>query len=549
MKKMTNNSNSLCTASASAGACSSQIDRTEQAQRLPVWRASFRMALVAAASVVAVGLMATGLTGCADMSGIAPQSSLRDAPSLGLNAEATTAQAPVAAEWWREFGDEQLNTLVAQALQTSPTLKLAQARLARAQAVTEVADAATLPQLTGQVDLTRQRYTANGAVPAPLAGSIRESGTAQLSASWELDFFGKNRAALDAALGSANAAEADAQAARVLLASNVARTWFQLVRLNGQTSVARRTLAQREETLKLVRDRVDAGLDTRLELRQSEGGLPEARLQLETLQEQMALTRNALGALVGQPNMALAQTPPEQSAIKNVAVAANIPADLLGRRADIAAARWRVEASSKDVVNAKTQFYPNINLVAFAGFSSIGLGRLLDSGSQQWGVGPALRLPIFDAGRLRANLRGKTADLDAAVESYNAAVIDAVRDVADQVASSQAIVRQQTEQRAAQEAAESAYEIAVQRYKAGLGNYLNVLTAETSVLAQRRQAVDLAARALDTQVALIRALGGGYAAAQASSPAPVANTTPSQAATKTVANSQGSALSRDTFHQ
>ncbi|EJL87591.1 efflux transporter, outer membrane factor lipoprotein, NodT family [Polaromonas sp. CF318] len=485
-------------------------------QSLPVWQASFRMALVAAASVVAVGLMATGLTGCADMSGITPQASMRDAPSLGLKANPDSggaqaaAQAPLAAEWWRDFGDEQLNTLVAQALQTSPSLKLAQARLARAQAVIEVADAATLPQLTGQLDLTRQRYTANGAVPPPLAGSIRESGTAQLNASWELDFFGKNRAALDAALGSANAAEADAQAARVLLASNVARSYFQLVRLNEQANVARRTLAQREETLKLVRDRVDAGLDTRLELRQSEGGLPEARLQLETVMEQMALTRNALGALVGQPDGAAALAPTAQAAIKNVAVSATIPADLLGRRADIAAARWRVEASSKDVANAKTQFYPNINLVAFAGFSSIGLGNLLDSGSRQWGVGPALRLPIFDAGRLRANLRGKTADLDAAVESYNAAVIDAVRDVADQVASSQAIVRQQTEQRAAQDAAESAYEIAVQRYKAGLGNYLNVLTAETSVLAQRRQAVDLSARALDTQVALIRALGGGY---------------------------------------
>ena len=274
--------------------------------------------------------------------------------------------------------------------------------------------------------------------------------------------------------------------------------------------MARRTLAQREETLKLVQDRVRAGLDTSLELRQSEGGLPEARLQLETVQEQMVLTRNALGALIGQPNSALAQNPSALEAIKTVATVPAIPADLLGRRADIAAARWRVEASLKDVANAKTQFYPNINLVAFAGFSSIGLGRLLDAGSQQWGVGPALRLPIFDAGRLRANLRGKTADLDAAVESYNTAVIDAVRDVADQVASSQAIGRQQAEQRAAQVAAEDAYEIAVQRYQAGLGNYLNVLTAETSVLNQRRLAVDLAARALDTQVALMRALGGGY---------------------------------------
>ena len=502
---------------------------------MPVWRASVRMALVSAAGVVAAGLIATGLAGCADMSGIAPQSSLRDAHSLGLAPAPDDAapQAPLQAEWWREFGDETLNRLVAQSLQDSPSLKLAQARLARAQAATEVASAARQPQLNGQLDLTRQRYSANGAVPPPLAGSISESGTAQLSASWELDFFGKNRAALDAALGSANAAGADAQAARVLLASQVARTYFQLVRLNEQAGVSRRTLAQREETLKLVQDRVNAGLDTRLELRQSEGGLPEARLQLETVLEQMALTGNALKALTGQPNSDQVLVPSAQSAIKNVALAAAIPADLLGRRADIAAARWRVEASSKDVVNAKTQFYPNINLVAFVGFSSIGLGRLIDSGSQQWGVGPALRLPIFDAGRLRANLRGKTADLDAAVESYNAAVIDAMRDAADQVASSQAIVRQQAEQGAAQRAAEDAYQIAVQRYKAGLGNYLNVLTAETSVLAQRRLAVDLAGRALDTQVALMRALGGGYQQQAAS------NAASGMSATKTIANNSG----------
>ncbi len=189
-----------------------------------------------------------------------------------------------------------------------------------------------------------------------------------------------------------------------------------------------------------------------------------------------------------------------------------IPADLLGRRADIAAARWRVEASVRDVASAKARFYPNINLAAFAGFNSLGFGELFKSGSEQWGVGPALTLPIFEGGRLRSNLRGKTADEDAAVESYNTAVIDAVRDVADEIASSQSIVRQQGEQSAAQAAAESAYGIALERYKAGLGNYLNVLTAETSVLKQRRLAVDLGARALDTQVALIGALGGGYQA-------------------------------------
>jgi NodT family efflux transporter outer membrane factor (OMF) lipoprotein len=292
----------------------------------------------------------------------------------------------------------------------------------------------------------------------------------------------------------------------------VARSYFQLARINDQLAVARLALSQREQTLGLVRDRVNAGLDTNLELRQSEGGLPESRQQIEALEEQAALTRNALAALVGQPGIAVSLKAATLPMARARIVATSIPADLLGRRADIAAARERVQAAGYDVTNAKAQFYPNINLVAFAGFSSIGLGRLVQAGSEQWGVGPAIRLPIFEGGRLRANLRGKTAELDAAVESYNSAVIDAVHDTADQVASAQSITRQQLQQSASQAAAESAYEIALQRYKAGLSSYLNVLSAETTVLAQRRQAVDLAARSLDTQVALIRALGGGYVA-------------------------------------
>ena len=452
------------------------------------------------------------LAGCADMSGIDPHAQLRQPDSLGLPTASTAVKLPnpVASDWWHAWGDPQLDRLVKQALQDNPSLKIAQTRLARALAVTDVADAALLPQVNGAFDATRQLYTRNGAIPAPLAGTIRESGTLQLSASWELDFFGKYRSALDAALGTAQAAEADAQAARVLLSANVVRSYTQLVRLQEQLGVAERTLAQRQETLVLVQDRVKAGLDTRLELHQSEGGLPEARQQIEALKEQMALTRNALGALVGAPQAAQDIQVPPLAALRPTSLPTEIPANLLGQRADIAAARWRVEAAGKDVVNAKTQFYPNVNLVAFAGFSSIGLGRLLESGSQQWGVGPALRLPIFEGGRLRAQLRTRTSDLDAAVESYNASVLDAVRDVADQVASSQSISKQQAEQRQAQSAAEGAYAIAVQRYKAGLGNYLQVLTAESTVLAQRRQSVDLAARALDVQVGLARALGGGY---------------------------------------
>jgi NodT family efflux transporter outer membrane factor (OMF) lipoprotein len=459
-------------------------------------RLDFLMAAIALAS----------LSACANFSDIVPQAKALDAQTLGLQTPAPALDA----QWWCAFEDAQLNDLVDQALANNPSLRIAQARLARMQSSSEIADAAGQPQFNAGLDLTHQHFTAHGMVPPPLAGAVLDNGTLQASASWELDFFGKNRAALDAALGQVRAAQADAQAARMLLASNVARSYFALGRINAQLVVAQRTLAQREQAKALVQDRVNAGLDTQLELQQSESALPDAHFQIEILLEQKALAQNAIAALISQPNRALALTEPAQAAIKSIAITHSIPMDLLGRRADIAAARWRVEAATHDISNAKAQFYPNINLTAFAGFSSIGFDKLLQTGSDQWGVGPAIRLPLFDGGRLRANLRGKTADLDAAIESYNTLVIDAVRDVSDQLASAKAIARQQTEQAAAQASAESAYTIAVQRYQAGLGNYLSVLSAEAPVLTQRRQGVDLAARTLDNQVQLIRALGGGY---------------------------------------
>lgn len=451
--------------------------------------------------------LALGLSACANPPDISRPAALRDAQSLGLSAAgAGRAQS----QWWREFGDPQLNALVEQALESNPSLQMVQARLLRAQAAVGVSQSASAPQLGAAVDATRQKFTANGMIPPPLAGAIYETGTAQLTGSWELDFFGKNRAALAATLGNERAAEADAAAARTLLASTVARSYFQWLRLHDLRAVAEAQLAQRTQVLRLVQSRVNAGLDTRLELRQSEAMLPDARLQIEVLQEQQALASHALAALISKPNEPLSLVAPAQKAIKNILFPEAVPVDLLGRRADIAAARWRVEAASEDTASARSQFYPNVNLVAFAGFSSIGLDRLLGSGSEQWGVGPALRLPLFDGGRLRANLRVKTADLDAAIASYNAAVIEAVREVADQLTSIHAIKRQQGEQRAAQDAAEQAYAIATRRYEAGLGNLLQVLAAETAVLGQRRQGVELAARAMDTQVALMRALGGSY---------------------------------------
>jgi len=472
------------------------------------------------AAALASTLVLTTLAGCASPAGIdASARRLELAAVADVQASAPAEPAPaLPADWWTGFGDPALSALVDKALAGSPSLRVAEARLTRAQAGVEGTRATGGLQGTASVEVTRQRFTEHGLIPPPFGGETVTNGTVQAGASWEIDFFGRHHAALEAALGNERAAEADVQAARVLLASNVARGYVQLARLVEQREVARRTLAQREEMLQLIGQRVKAGLDTNVELRQGEGALPETRQQLEALDEQIDLARHALAALTAQPPSALDGLAPQLRPVQGMPLPSAVPADLIGRRADISAARWRIEAATQDTRSLRAQFYPNVNLTAFAGLSSLGLDELFKAGSRQYGIGPAIHLPIFESSRLRAGLRGKTADLDSAVESYNAALIDAVREVADQISSLRSIERQQREQAQAQAAAESAYDLASQRYKAGLGTYLVVLSAESNLLNQRRAATDLRARALDAQVGLVRALGGGYADASAIHP-------------------------------
>ncbi|MEO7338041.1 MAG: efflux transporter outer membrane subunit, partial [Caldimonas sp.] len=410
----------------------------------PLECAKRRLPTLAAFVIAVASTIVMMLAGCASPGQIASNAEMVAPAKVGAAGEG--APLALVADWWVALDDPTLTSLIERALADNPTLKTTQARLARASANVNAADAARRPQVNGSLDVTRQRFSANGLYPPPLAGSTQDTGTLQASGSWDLDLFGRNRAALDAAIGAERAAASDRDAARVLLSSNVARAYLQLARSIAQREIASRSLAQRDEFLGLIRQRVGAGLDTNVELRQGEAALPETRQQLEALDEQAILARNTLAALTAQPPGALAGLAPRLVALKPQALPNALPVDLIGRRADITAARWRIEAATNDVAGARAQFYPNINLSAFIGLSSIGLDRLLRSGSEQYGAGPAIHLPIFDAGRLRANLRGRTADLDLAVASYNGTVVDAVHEVSDQIGSAQSIERQRREQ-------------------------------------------------------------------------------------------------------
>jgi len=464
----------------------------------------------------AVAACAALLTACADMQGIAASAQLRDADALGLpaaHADADAQDAPAwfpAADWWRSFGDPRLDRLVGQALSDNPGLRAAAARVVKAQSAVGMARANDWPQLNGELTAQRLQFQKNYIYPPPYGGSQFNFGTLQLNGSWELDFFGKHSGAIAAAVGQARALEAEQDAARVLLAANVVRTYVQWARIEDQRAVAARTLAQRQQMLRLVHDRLLAGLDTQMEVRENETGRADSHAQITALEQQADAARNALAALLGQPRLPDDIAAPHLAAFKKLMLPTELSADWLGRRADIVAARWRVEAARGNVQVAKSEFYPNINLAGVIGLQSLGFGNWIKGGSTEWNVGPAIRLPIFEGGRLRANLRGQTADLDAAIEDYNATVINAMRDTADQAQAIKSLAKQREQQAQALTAAEGAYAIARDRYRVGLGAYLNVLFAESAVLTQRRQMVDLQAQELAAQAGLAQAMGGGW---------------------------------------
>lgn len=451
--------------------------------------------------------LASLLAGCVSTAGISHDQAMNEAADVG--AKAGFADWP-RTDWWQSLGDPQLNQLVEHALQASPNITIAAKRLDQARANASVAQAAIYPQVNGSVNIQRQRLSENSFYPPPFGGSYQTLADASLNASWDLDFWGRNRSALNAALSETRAQQAEQQAARLMVSTAVVRTYYQLAQALQQQTLAEQALKEREQELQLIRDRLKTGLDTNVELNQGQGTVASAQVDLESARANVALVRHALATLSAEKPETLQTLTPSLPAVDIQALPADVPVDIIGRRPDLAAARARVDAATSGIAAARAEFYPNVNLSAFIGLSSFGLSKFLDLGSRVLGAGPAVHLPIFDAGRLRANLKSKNDDLDIAIASYNQALLKAVQDVADQITSLDTVHRQVEKQETALQAAEEAYRLANLRYKAGLSTYLNVLSAEDNVLRERGRSLDLRARRLDLNIALIKSLGGGY---------------------------------------
>ncbi len=451
--------------------------------------------------------LALSLSGCALMEPSAPPAAQLDGAKLGLAEQSVTWPD---AQWWRRYGDPQLDQLVQEALAGSPTMTAAQARLAQANASVGRARAPLMPRLDAGYSLNRTRFPNGYIYPPPYGGNNFSDNRLALNFSYELDFWGKNRDLLKTAVSQRDAVAADAQAARNLLAHSVVQSYLNLQNALAQRDVLQAIAKQRKELYDLTQGRQKAGLDTQVEVKQSESALAAVKVDLTQEDTTIAQLRNQLAALVGAgPQRGKAIVQVKLTAPSGV-LPASVPLALLGRRPDVVAARWRAEAARSQVAVAKTAFYPDVNLVAFAGYEALGPLSTMFSQGKTFGFGPAITLPIFHGGELNAQLAGRRAEADSAVADYNRTVLDAVRQTADAIDALRLIQREKQEEHVARSAIDDAYQLAVQRYKSGLGNYLSVLIAQNSVLTEDRRDTDLRMRAYQLDADLAYALGGGY---------------------------------------
>ena len=455
------------------------------------------------------------IEGCASPGRDHIQLNTIEAKQAGFGDQVTTN---VSNQWWKEFGDETLNNLISIALADKPSIQIAKSRVYKALALAQLSESVSMPQVGLGLDSNRQSYSSNGLFGGLLKSQglqTTRTSTFQAGLNWNIDLWGVQAAKTVAAIGEEKAIEADLATASLLTATQVANAYINLAKMGTQLDVAERAMEQRLEIYNLTKSRLQVGLDTKVEVSQAQSYYYEARVQREIVLEQMMLIRHQLAALTAQPMNALDKVSPRLSQIKFSDIPTVVGADLLGRRPDIIAARWRVEAASKDVSAARKQFYPNVNLNAYAGYSALKSNPLITSNSKEFGVDPAITLPIFDGGRLRAQLGSKRAELDAAVALYNEVIHHAAHESSDVLESTRSLVTQRSEQLEALNSAQNAYELSFERYKAGIGNYLIVLNTESQWLNQQKQSVELQARQIETRIALVRALGGGgYAEAK-----------------------------------
>ena len=458
--------------------------------------------------VLAAFTAALLLTACVDTPPTEPQVRQLDAAALGLSSLPAPA---VADDWWKSFNDPQIERLAEAALRGNPTLAAALARIRAAQAELSVNEAKDQPQVTLDGSEQRTLFSKDYIIPPPYGGSWRWFGQLTANFSWNLDFWGKQAALIEKSRDTAQATTYDAAAARLALSGALAQSYINLMLAYQNGDIADATVAERESILKLTSGRYQSGLENGSAVEQAKTLLAQAKIDRMRFAAQREMDVHAIAALIGEgANAYGAIVRPTPALDAALPLPASLPADLLARRPDILAARARVAAAAKGREAAHAAFYPDISINALVGFQAIGLSNLIGGDSFTTGIGPAIHLPIFDAGKIRADYAGATAGLDVAVADYNGAVVGAIRQAADAMTQVQNLTARRAEAQSALESATKAFSIAQDRYRMGLANQLPMLTAEASVLQARQQIAALVADTTVQRVTLLLSVGGAF---------------------------------------
>ncbi|ANE56334.1 efflux transporter outer membrane subunit [Methylomonas sp. DH-1] len=424
--------------------------------------------------------------------------------------------------WWTAFGNATLNGLIETALAANPNLKVAEARLRQAETLADFEAADLYPTIDANVSFTAQRFSADS-VQAKLAGQhFRHLLINPLVLRYHLDFWGRDEASLQSAVDRSLAASAELADARLLLATAVAGAYFDLLAAAEKWQLAEHIVSDLETLFRLEQSRRAAGLIGEAPLWQAERNWHAAKQTAAGLRAEQELRRNQLAALAGQGADWGMRIALDASVVPQVlALPADLPLRLLARRPDLHAARLQANAAAEDIHVAKTAFYPDVNLLAFTGFHSVSLVDIaLQGSSLAYAVGPSIEFPIFEGGRLRAQLGYREAAYDLAVQRYNAGLLHAVQDVADALSHWHELAAKADEQQQALAAAEAQNRLSDSLIRNGLHDNGKLVLARIEANRERLLLAGLAAEQRKNAVSLIKALGGGYQAAVESAPQP-----------------------------
>lgn len=457
--------------------------------------------------------LALALAGCAAAPARLDQPALRDdVPLAGLQAPARAGWP--AAQWWRQYDDPQLDELIARAMRESPDLALAQSRVRNAEQSAKLAAAQLGLTVNGSVQVTRERLSDHGLIPSQFLGfSWYNQADLGVQLQYDFDWWGKKRATMEAALDQARAAEAQRSAAALAIQYAIADTYFGWQADQARLQLAEQSLATQQQFARIAELRVRQGVDLPDEAQKARAQLAAVREMRVALDGSAQIRRAALASLLGVAPAELPELQARPLPTIERGVPANGGLDLIARRPDIAASRWQVEAALKQTDAARAEFFPDISITALAGLSSIDMDKLLSAGSRVFELTPALHLPIFNGGALEANYGVSRARLDAAVAQYDSTVLAAAREVATQALGAEQLAARQREQQAQLDAGQRLLANAQARARQGVRDLRESLGAQAALLQQRDAATQLQAQAVSTDLALIKALGGGYRAA------------------------------------